>query len=291
MDQKRTIGYDYVARQWIGRDLSARGDFLGCADAPRVWSVITAYFDESGTHDGSRVTAFAGFTATDPEWSSFSIQWRMCLERHGIHGPFHMSEFENRKGEFSDLTDKDRLSLITSLSDIIRKHDTAGLAVCIDTKRFNRLVASKDLHGKAAEPYYLLMQVAMAYTVLGNAVIRPNERLLFIFERKPKFVQLSNLAFDSMLEVHPWVKGMVSNQIIFASKESHAALQAADMLAYEAYKRALDPERKERKLYSALKSTFDKIVQFDDETLRSFNFDSVLADIRARRSSSTNRVI
>src|ERR1700733_6173726 len=80
--------------------------FAGSANPPRVWSMVTAYFDESGTHHGAGVSAVAGFTATDPEWSSFSIQWRASLNHHGISGPFHMSEFESRKGEFSKLTDE-----------------------------------------------------------------------------------------------------------------------------------------------------------------------------------------
>lgn len=121
----------------------------------------------------------------------------------------------------------------------------------------------------------------MAYAVLGHYFIRPQEKLLFIFDRKPKFVQLSNLMFETMLEVHPWVKRLVSDQIIFASREAHVPLQAADMLAYETYKRAIDPQRTERKLFSALRPAFDSIKVFRDEELASFNFENYLGKVRA----------
>jgi hypothetical protein len=74
----------------------------------------------------------------------------------------------------------------------------------------------------------------------------------------------------------------VSNQIIFGSREEHAPLQAADMLAYETYKRTLDPNRADRKLFSALKPAFDSIMVLRDEELTAFNFDSTLASIRRK---------
>jgi hypothetical protein len=257
--------------------------FAGSANPPRVWSMVTAYFDESGTHHGARVSAVAGFTATDPEWSSFSIQWRGCLHRHGISGPFHMSEFESRKGEFSELTDEQRLSLISSLAEIIVKHDVTGFAICVERSKFHSLVGNPKRYGKAADPYYLLLMTAMAHTVLGHAAVWPGEKLLFVFDRKPNFVQLSNLAFDSMLKVHPWVKEIVSDQVVFASREAQAPLQAADMLAYETYKRALDPSRAQRKLFSALRPAFDSITKFTDEDLAALSFEGMLAEARQHR--------
>jgi hypothetical protein len=253
--------------------------------------MITAYFDESGTHGQSTVAAFSGFTGLDAEWSSFSIQWRLCLGRHRLDVPFHMSEFESRKGAFSGLGDDQRLSLISSLADIIVKHDIAGYAFAVDIQKFQSLVGNRKRYGKAADPYYLLTMLAMAYCILGWGFLRERlklpyevdrERILFVFDRKPKFVQLSNLVFDSMLSVHPWVKPLVSNQIIFGSREEHAPLQAADMLAYETYKRTLDPNRADRKLFSALKPAFDSIMVLRDEELTAFNFDSTLASIRRK---------
>jgi hypothetical protein len=42
---------------------------------------MTAYLDESGTHDGSRLTVMAGWVEYADRWSEFDRRWNALLRR------------------------------------------------------------------------------------------------------------------------------------------------------------------------------------------------------------------
>src|SRR5262245_1995850 len=76
--------------------------------------MLVAYFDESGTHSGSLVTAVAGYVSTAPRWKRFAREWTEALGKANVDC-FHMSEYESRKGVFADWSDKKRVAVIKRL--------------------------------------------------------------------------------------------------------------------------------------------------------------------------------
>jgi len=47
-----------------------------------IFKPYNAYMDESGTHDGSRVVALAGYVSTYEAWNDFEIEWNRVMQ-HG----------------------------------------------------------------------------------------------------------------------------------------------------------------------------------------------------------------
>jgi hypothetical protein len=58
----------------------------------QVYVIVTAYGDESGTHDDSPVMMLAGHVATLGQWNKFDCGWRRAIVRAGLPGYFHATE-------------------------------------------------------------------------------------------------------------------------------------------------------------------------------------------------------
>src|SRR6516165_794872 len=56
---------------------------------PRDWGgrvslALDAYYDESGSHDGSHLNVLAGFAARPQQWEAFEREWMKILRKHRI---------------------------------------------------------------------------------------------------------------------------------------------------------------------------------------------------------------
>lgn len=58
-----------------------------------------AYFDESGTHDGSTALVISGWVADDEQWRAFEPEWKRLLADFGI-SMFHTRDFNHGRREF-----------------------------------------------------------------------------------------------------------------------------------------------------------------------------------------------
>ena len=62
-------------------------------------NTLTGYFDESGTHTGSRAVAVAGYVSTVEQWERFEVEWQAALAEFGVPY-FHMADFVDHKKQF-----------------------------------------------------------------------------------------------------------------------------------------------------------------------------------------------
>lgn len=82
--------------------------------------MLRAYFDESGTHNASVVTAMGGYVATEADWISLEREWNAILGEVAHLGVthFHLCDCLMGEGEFARCDTPTRNYVLTQLSKI-----------------------------------------------------------------------------------------------------------------------------------------------------------------------------
>jgi hypothetical protein len=81
----------------------------------------TAYFDESGTHDGSAALVASGWVADDEQWRAFEPEWKGLIADFEI-SMFHTKDFTTAGADSSRgrvITPGDKLFVRGGRSDTL----------------------------------------------------------------------------------------------------------------------------------------------------------------------------
>src|SRR5882724_2648979 len=93
-------------RHWISQR-AASAHPLNDPEWRKVFLMLQAYMDDSGSHSDSRVCVVGGYFGGVNRWREFERRWNPILERYGIR-EFHAKEFWRRTpqgtgtGEYKD---------------------------------------------------------------------------------------------------------------------------------------------------------------------------------------------
>jgi uncharacterized protein DUF3800 len=200
----------------------------------KLLSVVIAYFDESGAHGGpDDVFTLAGLVARDERWTRVEGFWDRQLKRR----TFHMTDFENRKGEFVGWpSPKNRILLIASLADSLRGNITYAVAHSVIYKDFGEVFCPNLNHKKTlrfAHGVLLLSCLADIIRALLPA-LQSGGTISFVFEEREGVEGHATDRFHEFKR-NGGLEGFFGT-IAFRPKQSFRGLQAADMLAYENFK-------------------------------------------------------
>ena len=89
--------------------------------------VLSAYFDESGTHGGANVLVVAGYLFEDKQAARFSRDWGKFLKSEGIAFA-HMSELANGAGHYEGMSKPNRVKHGRALIENIKRRSKVGFA-------------------------------------------------------------------------------------------------------------------------------------------------------------------
>jgi hypothetical protein len=234
--------YDQAEQVW---DISQ----IALADYDGFISVLRAYLDESGTHDGSPVMTVAGYIARPKVWRDWTRRWGRAL---GPIRVYHAVDAQNLAGEFRGWTPEEVAKMVKKLLPIIAEtKGVGGFAVGMDLRVFEQAVHGReDLRKVFGTPYIACFHqaVRLVHNVLNQTGY--NERIAFIHE--------TNNFETEALKAFGWIKkNNLQNDrmmsLTFAGKQDYPPLQAADILAYESNKRLRDPSAPPRRPWDALR--------------------------------------
>jgi hypothetical protein len=197
--------------------------------------MLGAFFDDSGTHDGSPVVAMGGLLGTDRQWDEFEKRWVALLKAPLPGKPplqqFHLAPCRNAWDEFAsyNLAERDRATYL--FRKVILDTGFVTIAVAADTAAWKELVFEPDVIEHLGTPLEFCFFKCIE-TVTG--VIRghkPGEPIDIYFDRGTE-LQLNQLAemFRQLKRELPEIE-----RVGFMPLKSTVALQGADMIACETY--------------------------------------------------------
>jgi hypothetical protein len=220
---------------------------LALCEADGQVIVLKVAMDESGVHDGSPVLTVGAYCGRPRQWEAWTKRWNVTKRPIKV---FHAVDCANLREEFDGWTAPERDELVKKLIPVIADTDIPGVVVGIQMHEFEKAMKGRDdlrpIFGSAyAACFQWVVQIIMNFALGAES----RERIGFVHE-------LNDYRHEA-LESFNWIKanGNPLGTVIglqFADKKDYAPLQAADILAYEGNKRLRDPERPERRAWTAL---------------------------------------
>lgn len=219
---------------------------------------FNAYFDESGK-DNSRILTLAGYIATKEQWDEFAREWSAVLKDEGVK-IFHMKDFENGYGEFKEedgWTRERKIAVQKKLIGIINRRTNIGIFSSVDLPDYEECMRGwrREYYGT---PYTFLVKNCLSQVSLWAMHFRRREPIAYVIEHGAGYNHEINEAFRAAFANDIKREMMRLGSLTFETKQRAIQLQAADMLAYEAWKDvcnsglAPDKRRKRRKSFELM---------------------------------------
>lgn len=233
------------------------------------WLLMLAYFDFSGHPNDQKVIAIGGWIGTEKQWASLEQKWWKRLRRENIDH-FHMNRFESRYDPFAGWDDNRRLSLISDLLAFINNAEILGDTIAIVVEDWKKLLEDKfNIAFERKRATYVLLMQHILWKFARRVNLKNNDTIACVFE-EDAFIegalgqQFINIKKDQYISTR-------LGTLRFGDKKKFAPLQAADLLAYEGMKHALNqvvfkgarpirkPLKNLRKKGNVLASYFDEV--------------------------------
>jgi hypothetical protein len=253
----------------------------------RIWSkqlmpttrsvivILTAYFDESGTHGGSALSVMAGFIGDARQWRKFKKRTSKLFTRFGVD-IFHTIDLKRTDKDFEGWKVDRKIEFLDEFQHVINETLERGFASILrqaDYDYYRNLYwppkARKD------SQYGLLCRASMSSAV-DSALAVPRwrdgaePRLKIVLESGHKNAPDAVRLYDFFRDRFKGQSKALS-ELMFDSKESCLPLAAADLFAYSAYgnevgARPLGTPRKPIKSEASYRGNLYRIV-LERETL------------------------
>jgi hypothetical protein len=128
---------------------------FSASERPGLMLMLAAYFDDSGTHNDSKVVVWGGFLGTAAQWSDFDKAWRAKLASP-LPGKarlkkFSLADCNGSHGEFSGYSRAESDLVQNEFREIIVQAGVVGLAYAVDRTEWDDLVqgSARDFLGEA----------------------------------------------------------------------------------------------------------------------------------------------
>ncbi len=129
--------------------------------------VMTAYFDESGTHGAELpATIFGGFLAREGLWYVFEECLKELFAKHKISS-FHAKDFRQRRGRFGEMSMQEYGEFNSSFLQCIDSCLLRGFVIVLPSRAYNEVYRPR-FHKKKQRPdsaYGLCFRAAIKRTI------------------------------------------------------------------------------------------------------------------------------
>jgi len=203
---------------------------------------LKAYMDDSGKLDvpGETICCLAGCVSSEDAFVLAQSEWSAVLQKYNV--PYlHMRECAHFAGPYkewkSDLTKRD--DFLCQLMDIMEEHLMAVVGSTVPVQDFINLPES--YRSQLIDPYFMCFQQSL----LGASVIAwtDREQIELIVSDQAGVKGKATKLLQCIRET--WHTGNAIKSLKWESHQGIAALQMADLIAYELRRFASDLIKKE----------------------------------------------
>jgi hypothetical protein len=201
--------------------------------------MLTAYFDDTGTHRDAPIIGFGGLIGNEEQWYLFDASWRAKLKsplsgKLPLHR-FHMTECMARTGEFGGYSEPERDAVIHDFRQLIIASGVWGYAVGVSRCDWEELIAPSTLRAWLgdAEAFCFRDCVAKMGTFVRE-LSRIDKELALVFDDRPQRTAI-NRAISKQYQGIPEPLGAKLVGVRFLDSISAVPLQGADLFAWEFY--------------------------------------------------------
>jgi hypothetical protein len=181
-----------------------------------------AYLDDSGHPADQLYVVAAGFLSTEAGWLAFEPEWKSALKKHGIGIVFHMADFHGKRDK------KIEGRVLEDLTGIIAKNTLAVFSVAVEMEAYKKVNVLYPLEEYFGTPYAIAARAVGKYINEWKAKFyRPGDHLLVFVEQGTKHM-------GDMVEAFRRDHLPVPQTV----PKAHLAVQAGDLLAWEAFHHA-----------------------------------------------------
>jgi hypothetical protein len=189
--------------------------------------MFTAYFDDSGTHDGATNVVRGGLIAPLEQWLCFEADWNAILQMPQFDLDFlHMKEMKSGKGKFAKF--QANLRLQADLYDRVQrltKLRAKSFGCCVNADVYARVDADYELHERLGGPFVLASRVALHKVSLWMEARHQGEAFQFVFDRVKCWAELRR-----------HLKEQAGQFPVPGEMRKMAPLQAADHMVWEMHR-------------------------------------------------------
>ncbi|HSC48112.1 MAG TPA: DUF3800 domain-containing protein [Gammaproteobacteria bacterium] len=211
--------------------------------------IITAYMDESGTHDDSPVTIMSGYLGNTHQWNRVEKKIKSVFREFKVNG-LHARDFLNRSGEFRGWNDDKRAAFFLPIRNAIVGDLILGFSVILKNDEYDELYCDDPaLKRKRRDSKYgMCLRYSLEYLMRGAFApeLRNVKRGLtvnLVLESGHKNAPDATRVFNEVkIARTPNPLGTLSFQ-----DKSCIPLVAGDLVAYASYQRFVKNPDKERK--------------------------------------------
>jgi len=206
--------------------------------AKRLIAVFTVYCDESGTHAGSGATVVACYVGHARQWQAFGREWRVLLNSEGIK-ILHRVDLENFRGEFRGWNNERRIDFLRKAHRIIRTRTVCGFGYAVVKADFERVMDSRIEEALGGIYGWCVQDCMVAVAKWANRTGR-SDPINYVLEDGADGITGVHRLFNFVVKNPEYRQKCLVGTWSFASKKDVIQLQAADLLAYEVYKDAIN---------------------------------------------------
>jgi hypothetical protein len=198
-------------------------------------TIFTAYLDESGTHQGTKVSVMAGFVGDERQWRKFEKRSGKLFKRYRVD-IFHTIDVRCGDADFKGWTVDRKLQFLDEFQHVVNETLLGGVASVL---RDDNYTFYSNLNwprkSRRDSKYGILFRGCLAHIVdvIGNVPSSREPRLNIVLETGHKNA-------PDTARIYQWVQDRLGpsralSGLAFADKKSCLPVAAADLLAYSAW--------------------------------------------------------